>query len=41
MQERFREDMYAQYSAICGPISFFFGTLVTLHVFHILLIYSG
>ena len=42
MQEWFEgEDMYAQYSAICGPIWFSFDTLVSLHVFHILLIYSG
>ena len=42
MQERFEgENMYAYYSAICGPIWFSFGALVSLHVFHILLIYSS
>ena len=28
----------ADYSAICEPIWFFFGTLMSLHVLHILLV---
>ena len=42
MQEWFvGEDMYAYYSAICGPIWFSFSALESLHVLHILLIYSS